>query len=642
MTRSKRTRRQGPFHRGVRRFRRDKIALGALVFLALVAILGTFYKVIAPYDPTEQLTGPPFSGPSPDHWLGTDDLGRDVWSRILEGAGVSLRFSVLTVTLALLVAVPIGLLSGYLGGKADTVVMRIMDGVMSFPALILIIALVAMLGPSLRNTGIALAIVLVPSFARLTRGQALAVREEVFIDASYAIGTPTRRIIKRHVLPNVVSPLIVQASVVLGFVVLAEASLSFLGLGVQPPAASWGGMLRRAYDYVLVYPGQAIPPGVAIALTVLAFNLAGDGLRTALGVTEPVRRQGRHGLTSVVRVKPKKGALPVAPPATTNLLVVDRLSLDFTQAIGPVRVLDEVSFSIAPGETLGLVGESGSGKTVTSLSIMRLLPSPPAQIVGGSVLFNGCDLLSLQFPEMSKLRGRDIAMVFQDPMASLNPAMTIAQQISQVARWHLGLSSKAADEEMFKALEMVGISRRRASSYPHEFSGGMRQRAGIAMALVCRPQLLIADEPTTALDVTIQAQVLELLRELRTELNMAMLFVTHDLGVVADICDRVAVMYAGQIVETAAVDELFNHPRHPYTKGLLRAIPQGAAPRAPLYVIPGQVPQFSELGTGCRLASRCEFVQDQCRQANVPLLEAGSDHLARCVRVHELEEVTTP
>lgn len=627
---------QGEFARAAARFRRNRVAMTALTFIVVVAVAGFLYPILAPYDPNEQLPVAPFSGPSGDHWFGTDGLGRDVFSRLLAGASVSLRFSVIVVVGALIVALPIGLFSGYVGRWPDTLLMRIMEGIHSFPALVLAIAIVGILGPSLVNAGIAVAVAAIPGFARLIRAQALAVREEIFIDASRAIGTPTRRILWRHLFPNVLSPLIVQIAVVLGFALLAEAGLSYLGLGVQPPQASWGSMLRQATDSQLTNPWGVLPPGIAIVLVVLAFNTIGEGLRTALGTSAPIRKHGRLGLTAVDREVTPDPKLAPTDNGQADLLVVDKLAVEVERADGSVRILDDVSFSIASGETLGLVGESGSGKSVTSLTIMRLLPSPPTKVTNGGIYFEGRDLLSLSFNEMSRVRGSDIAMVFQDPMASLNPAMTVAQQISQVVRWHEGVSRKVADQRMYETLELVGIPRRRAHSYPHEFSGGMRQRAVIAMALACRPKLLIADEPTTALDVTIQAQVLELLRDLRTELNMAMLFVTHDLGVVADICDRVAVMYAGQIVETADSRELFNHPRHPYTSGLLKAMPQRTEPRTPLYVIPGQVPQFSELEEGCRLASRCDYVQEICKSKDVELTEPRRDHLTRCVRTSEI------
>jgi peptide/nickel transport system permease protein len=627
----------------VRRFRRERLALAGLAFLVLVGIAGQLHSWIAPHDPREQLDVEPFSGPSGDHWFGTDDLGRDVFSRMLEGAGISMRFSVLVVALALLVAVPVGLVAGHAGGWVDNLLMRAMDAIMSFPGLVLAIAIVGVLGASLRNAGIAVAIALAPGLTRLVRGQALAVREETFMEASAAIGTPGRRVLWRHLLPNILSPLIVQLSVLTGVTLLIEAGLSFLGLGAQPPTASWGSMLRNAYEFVLVHPWHVVPPGLAIALTVLSFNLVGDGLRAALGTTAPVRRYGRLGLTTVEREPPPEadGTADGTGDGTADLpiLAVDGLTVELATEAGRVRVVDGVSLAVAPGETLGLVGESGSGKTVTSLSIMRLLASPPATITAGSVRFAGRDLLDLPFAAMAALRGKEIAMVFQDPMASLNPALTVGHQIGQVVRWHEGASRREAERRTGEALDMVGIAAGRAGAYPHELSGGMRQRAMIAMALVCRPKLLIADEPTTALDVTIQAQVLELLHRLRRELGMAMVFVTHDLGVVADICDRVAVMYAGQIVETGEVRELFHAPQHPYTEGLLRAMPQNARPRTPLYAIPGQVPQFHELGEGCRLAGRCAYAEDRCRHAGLLLAETGPGpgHLARCVRAGELE-----
>ncbi len=575
------------------RFRRDPVAMAALIFLVIVALAGIFHGWIEPYDPHKIPVGDPLQTPSGDYLLGTDNLGRDIFSRLLEGAWVSMRFSLLAVGGALLIAVPLGMLSGYLGGVVDAVLMRISDAIMSIPGLVLAIALVAVLGRSLTSAMIAIGVAMVPGFTRLVRGQALAVREETFVEASNSIGTSTGRIIRRHIFPNILSPLVVQASIVFGVVLLAEASLSFLGLGAQPPTASWGVMLEEANDFLLTDDWwQAVPPGLAIALSVLAFNLVGDGLRSALGVTNPVRRYGRLGLTTVARgdqtstvargdhastvargdhadtVARGDQAPGVSTPTPDStgpapLLVVKNLQVDFDNSGRSVRIVDGVSFSVAPGETLGLVGESGSGKTVTSLSIMRLLPSPPATISGGSVHFDGHDLLGLPFKDMRRLRGKSMAMIFQDPMASLNPSLTIAHQIGQVVRWHEGASRREAHRWAGEMLERVGVSAKRADSYPHELSGGMRQRAMIAMALACQPKLLIADEPTTALDVTIQAQVLELLRELQADFGMAMIFVTHDLGVVADICDRVAVMYAGEIVETAPVGEFFRTPVTP-------------------------------------------------------------------------------
>jgi peptide/nickel transport system ATP-binding protein len=301
------------------------------------------------------------------------------------------------------------------------------------------------------------------------------------------------------------------------------------------------------------------------------------------------------------------------------------------------RVVEDVSFGIAAGETLGLVGESGCGKTVSSLAVMGLIPSANGRITAGSVRFQGRDLLQIDPEELRQVRGDRIAMIFQEPMTSLNPAFTVGRQICMAVRSHRRVSKADARARAVEVLDRVGIpdARNRIDDYPHTFSGGMRQRAMIAMALACEPSLLIADEPTTALDVTVQAQILELLRSLKDETGMSMLFVTHDLGVVADICDRVAVMYAGQLVEQAPTDRLFVRPRHPYTEGLLASMPQWSVPGERLAVIPGRVPPAGRMPAGCRFRSRCSFAEAACEEA-VALVETGADAAVRCVRHEEL------
>jgi len=327
---------------------------------------------------------------------------------------------------------------------------------------------------------------------------------------------------------------------------------------------------------------------------------------------------------------------PAAP-----ILSVEHLSVDFLTDRGWATVVEDVSFDVAPGETLGLVGESGSGKTVTSLSIMQLVPMPPGRFSGGRIVFGGEDLTRLPEQQLRRLRGNDIAMVFQESMTSLNPAFTIGDQIAESVRVHRGLGRRAALDRAVEVLNLVGIPspRERIHAYPHEFSGGMRQRAAIAMALACEPKLLIADEPTTALDVTVQAQVLSLLRELQQRFGMAMLFITHNLGVVADICDRVAVMYAGQIVEVAPVDSLFARPGHPYTEGLLRAMPQLGRRGERLAVVPGVPPMPWAMPAGCRFHPRCPYVQATCRNAPPHLRPQDSldpAQQSRCARIGEL------
>jgi oligopeptide/dipeptide ABC transporter ATP-binding protein len=306
-----------------------------------------------------------------------------------------------------------------------------------------------------------------------------------------------------------------------------------------------------------------------------------------------------------------------------------------------VRSVDDVSFAIEQGETLSLVGESGCGKSVTALSLMRLVAAP-GRVTGGEILFEGRNLLELSEGQMRAIRGDDIAMIFQDPMTSLNPVYTVGEQIAEAIRLHRKVSKREAWDQAVEGMRDVAIPAPevRAKTYPHEMSGGMRQRVMIAMALACDPKLLIADEPTTALDVTIQAQILDLLTELRQKRNLALLLITHDLGVVAETSDRVAVMYAGKIIEEASVKELFARPRHPYTEGLLRAVPrlneerQGRMKR--LQTIEGVVPNPLALPRGCRFAPRCQHALDKCREGEIPLIGVGAEHSSRCIRVGEI------
>ena len=315
-----------------------------------------------------------------------------------------------------------------------------------------------------------------------------------------------------------------------------------------------------------------------------------------------------------------------------NLLEVKNLRTYFDTEDGIVKAVDDISFQLKRGETLGIVGESGSGKSVTNLSIIRLIPDPPGKIVSGEVIFNGSDLLLLRNKEIRKVRGRRIAMIFQDPMTSLNPFMKISRQLMEMTQLHLGHTKAQAYDHAIRMLETVGIpdARSRAGSYPHEFSGGMRQRVMIAMALSCQPELLIADEPTTALDVTIQAQILELIKTLKRETGTSVILITHDLGVVAGMTDHVIVMYAGKIFEQARTAELFSRPGNPYTKGLLRSVPDPTAEQGKLYQIPGQPPDVAHLKPGCPFASRCDHVQEICHREFPPFVQLTADHYSLC------------
>ncbi|MEC0171438.1 ABC transporter ATP-binding protein [Paenibacillus graminis] len=321
----------------------------------------------------------------------------------------------------------------------------------------------------------------------------------------------------------------------------------------------------------------------------------------------------------------------------TELLEVSGLCTEFTTAAGTIRAVDGISLSVRKGETLGIVGESGCGKSITSLSIMQLLPKRISRIAAGQIRFEGKDMLEMPVKEVRGIRGNRIAMIFQEPMTSLNPVFKIGRQISESARFHLKLSKKEADGRAVEMLRKVGIPRpeKIAQQYAHQLSGGMRQRVMIAMAMVCNPQLLIADEPTTALDVTIQAQILDLMRELQQTEGMSILMITHDLGVVAEMCDRVVIMYAGQIVEEADVATLFNKPLHPYTQGLLASLPQLAGENDRLTSIPGQVPNPANLPSGCRFAPRCPLAFDRCWAERPELLETRPGHSCRCLLQQE-------
>jgi peptide/nickel transport system permease protein len=623
------------WRRSGRRLTRERFAMAALIYLVLIGAVAIAAPLVASHHPNYQDLPARFSGPSADHWLGTDNLGRDTFSRLVYGARTSLSVSLAVAFFATLIAVPVGLVSGYRSGKVDVLVMRITDAQLSIPPMVMALAIAGILGPGSRNLVIALVFVFVPGLVRLVRAQALSVREEGYVDASRAIGTPSRVIIARRVLPHVLSPLLVQISVALGTILVVEASLSFLGLGSPPPNASWGSMLRSGFELMATDARLMLVPAIAIALTTLAFNALGDGLRDALaGGTGLKRRAGdKLGTTTVTRGSAAEPAAaePVAPDG--NVLSIRNLSVAFETERGLARVLDDVNIDLRRGEILGLVGESGCGKTVTSMSILRLLPSPPARILSGQVLYDGRDLLQLRTKELRSVRGRDIAMVFQDPMASLNPAFTVGDQIVEAQRIHdRRVSRSRARARAIELLDIVGIpdARRRLDDFPHTFSGGMRQRVLIAMALANNPKVLIADEPTTALDVTVQAQIIELIRNLRDEFEMSVIFVTHDLGVVQEVCDRVTVMYAGQVVEQASMRELFTAPRHPYSRALLDARPRVGDDRERLLSIPGVVPSALAMPAGCRFQPRCGFATDACATA-VPLVRVDDGRGVRCI-----------
>ncbi len=644
------------------RFRHQPYAIGGLVFLLIVTVAAIFAPLIAPYPPDLQNLNITNAGPSALHWLGTDDLGRDILSRLIWGGRDSLRATFEIVGIAVVIAVPIGLVAGFFRGAVDSVIMRFMDALFSFPPLVLALTVAALLGASLNDTAIAISIVFVPSFVRLLRGEVIAVREENFIESARSLGATSNRLMRRHIVPNVASPIIIQVSLALGFALLVEAGLSFLGLGEQPPTPSWGSMLSEGYQFIFSTPWALIFPGLAIMFTVLAFNLVADGLRDSLGRERPkssslassdsAARKSRLDRLRGVSRQPAQPGPATATSTPEKLLAVRDLRIEFLTNGQWLPVMEGATFDLEKGRTLGLVGESGSGKTVSALAVMGLLP-PRGCRSSGSARFEGRDLMRLGPADLRQIRGNEIAMIFQEPMTSLNPAFTVGNQIAEQVRTHLGLGKKEAWNVAVEMLDRVEIpgSGVRARDYPHAFSGGMRQRVMIAMALSCSPKLLIADEPTTALDVTTQAQIVELLHKLQREEDMAMIFVTHDLGVIADVADDVAVMYAGQIVEQTEAAALFTRPRHPYTEALLHSIPQLTPAGESLHYIPGVVPRPDQVPPGCRFEPRCDHAVEACVATPVELrpparVEADGGPgpagtrtavtLSRCLRQDEL------
>jgi peptide/nickel transport system permease protein len=613
------------------------ITIPAGLVLIVLVVLAVGANWISPYDPLKQNLIDALQGPSARHWLGTDDLGRDVLSRLIFGCRIALIAAAEATSIAIVLGIPLGLFIGYRGGWWDWIVMRLVEAIVSIPGIMVAIVIIAILGPGLHRAMIALGILFSTAFLRLARSVVLTEREEVYVRSARVVGASDTRILLRHIFPNIAPPLIVQITLTVGAVLLAEAGLSFIGLGVQPPNASWGTMLNTAAAFMQLNWFLAIPPGLAIVVTVLSVNLLGDVLRDSIG----------RGIAV--------GVSPAAPAArfeseTFAATDVARAQEDTTDAIlrveglqvlvspkqgGEVPVITDLTFSIARGETLGLVGESGSGKTITGLSILDLIGAG-GRSTHGTITLDGTELRSLSEKEMERVRGNEVAMVFQDPTTSLNPAFTVGDQIAEVLRAKNGMSKADAWARAIELIDRVGIPRpaERAKAFPHELSGGMAQRIAIARALSCNPKLLIADEPTTALDVTVQQEILDLFRDLQEEFGMAILFVTHDLAVAADICDRIAVMYAGEIVETASVDDLFARPRHPYTAGLLAAMPHASDRNPPLPTIRGSVPTPGSWSRGCRFANRCDFRQERCGN-RIPL--AGGDRLVRCVRADEFD-----
>ncbi|MCW3814760.1 dipeptide/oligopeptide/nickel ABC transporter permease/ATP-binding protein [Micromonospora sp. DR5-3] len=612
------------------------IALGVLAAVALAAILA---PVIAPHSPLAQFsTG---GGPSGSHWMGLDSANRDILSRLLYGARWSLIIGLGATGLALLAGSLIGAVAATSRKWADEAIMRVLDVVMAFPGIALAAVLVAVFGGGIGVLVAAIGFLNTPPVARIVRANVLAQYSEDYVAAEKIIGAPKAYILARHVAVNCAAPILVYCTVTVADAIVFEASLSFIGAGVRPPDPSWGSVIADGRNLVLLGGWWAtVFPGLLILLTVLALNILSEGISDAWATPaarRPAARRdgdvdqyeqvqpGTDGITELPglaeaahRLAERARPLPDGPP----ILRVDDLAIGFDGRHDGVDIVDGISFEVRSGEVLGLVGESGCGKSLTALTIMGLQPRDAR--VRGSVRFAGDDLLRMSRSARRRLLGHDMAMIYQDALSSLNPAMTVRAQLKQVIR-------RGGRRSATELLELVGLDPARTlSAYPHELSGGQRQRVLIAMALSRDPKLIIADEPTTALDVTVQAQVIQLLLRLRAELGFALILVSHDLALVADVTDRVVVMYGGQIVETGVTASLVGAPAHHYARGLLGSVLSLEAGATRLTQIRGVVPSPADFPAGCRFADRCPMATEVCRTVTPELTGEPHRHAAAC------------
>ncbi len=551
----------------------NRLAAAGLVLIGLIALLILLVPILPLPDPdatapAERLKPVLTAG----HLLGTDQLGRDILSRLLWGARLSVAVGFTATLIAALIGSVIGIVAGYVGGRTDNAIMRGIDMLMAFPYILLALAIVAALGPGLMNALYAIAIVNIPFFARNVRGVTLGYAHREFVDAARLSGKGHLSVMFTEVLPNVAPVIVITMSTTAGWMILETAGLSFLGLGAQPPQADLGSMLGEGRAQLFTAPHVSIVPGVMIFLIVISLNVLGDGIRDVL---DPRLRSGALARPGpVTEVAPDRNVPENS--ARDAALSIEGLETGFRSGDDIIPAVRGVSLHVKRGECLGLIGESGSGKSVTALSVMGLVASPPGIIQSGAIYVGKEDVLAMSQTRLISLRGSRVAYVFQDPLTTLHPMYPVGRQVEEAIAAHQSLGAIERRERAIALLEKVGIpeARERAKHSPHQLSGGQRQRIGIAMALANDPDVIIADEPTTALDVTVQARILELLRDLQRERGMALLFITHDFGVVSEICDRVAVMKDGEIVETGETRAVLANPQHDYTKRLIACVPE--------------------------------------------------------------------
>ena len=598
----------------------------SLVILVLVVLASVLAPLIAPHSPVDIFTAR--QAPGGGFLFGTDDKGRDIVSRMLYGGRYSLIIGFGATLMALVCGSIIGAIAAVSRKAVSEVVMRILDIIMSIPGIALAAVFVSILGNSVPSIIFAIGFMYTPQIARIVRANIVSEYGEDYVRAVIVSGAQAPWILIKHVLRNCIAPIMVFTVTLVADAIIFEASLTFIGAGIQEPTATWGNILAAARAGVLAGRWwQALFPGLAIMITCLGLNILSEGLTDAMAaapgaavdtddedvesrraddilVADPVRAYKEQAeslerrLGALRAVELKRTDRHVPDFSVKPLLQVKDLCIQFKHH-GEVKVVDSVSFDVRPGQCMALVGESGCGKSITTKVIMSL--TDPDETITGQVLFAGKDLLKITKEEHRKMLGHEIAMVYQDALSSLNPSMLISSQMKQ-------LTSRGGTRSAEELLELVGLDPKRTlESYPHELSGGQRQRVLIAMALTRDPKLIICDEPTTALDVTVQKQVIKLLKDLQEKLGFAMIFVSHDLALVAEVASEITVMYAGQLIEQAPTKELLTNPIHEYTRGLLGSvlsIEEGARDGSRLHQVPGSVPSPADFPKGDRFAPR--------------------------------------
>ncbi len=620
----------------LRGFRSPKIIIGIaiVVFFVLVAAVGPFFS---PFDPTA-VSYDALQPPSWSHIFGTTQTGQDVFSQMLFGARISMLVGVATALIATVLSIIVGLTAGYLGGVADEILSLLANVFLVIPGLPLMVILAAYL-PKSGSLGIIL-VISITSWAwgaRVLRAQTLSLRKRDFVEAARATGESTAKIIIRDILPN---QLAIIAASFLGTVtgaILTQASLAFLGL-TDVTEWSWGTILYWAQASSALLVGAwwwFVPAGLAIALLGTGLSLVNFGidefinprlrsvgLGTRRGLKKVIKRPKRGSLTeSVQRANATANAITPAPEV---ILELKNLRVEYVGETSRTVAVNDVSLTLRRGEVLGIAGESGSGKSTLAYAITRL-HKPPAEISAGELIYtrrdgSTVDILSLSEEELRTFRWEELSIVFQSAMNALNPILTIGSQIDDVLRAHKpNMSGLDRRDKIIELLALVGIQRDRIGAYPHELSGGMRQRAMIAIGLALDPEIIVMDEPTTALDVVIQRQIVEKIMELKDRLGFSVIFITHDLSLLIELSDSIAVMYAGRVVELAAADDFYRHPRHPYSQGLLGSFPTLAGPKRELTGILGSPPDLRDLPSGCAFNPRCPLAFDTCT-AVVPVL----------------------